>query len=63
MYSIVIDDAFRYLREKATISRMEFGLRLDNAPYLDRCIVKVVEYLSTMPNDLAEYKDTITRLD
>jgi len=63
MYSIEIDDAFRYLREKATISRMEFGLRLDNAPYLDRCIVKVVEYLSTMPNDLAEYKDTITRLD
>ena len=63
MYSIEIDDAFSYLREKATISRMEFGLRLDNAPYLDRCIVKVVEYLSTIPDDLKEYADTLRRTD
>lgn len=63
MYNIELDDAFTYLRDKTNLTRQEYGLRLDGAPYLDRCIARVIEYLATLPQDLAEYADTLQRKD
>jgi hypothetical protein len=51
------------LRDKTNLTRQEYGLRLDGAPYLDRCIAHVMEYLATLPQDLQEYADTLQRKD
>lgn len=63
MYNIELDDALDYLRYKSILTRQEYGLRLDNAPYLDRCIARVMGYLATLPQDLREYADTLQRKD